>query len=215
VPEDIETQRAADPTLCDSDPGVNLSPMASQTVHVATDLSILVAPAGSQFQDTNDTPGVCISTDGGKSFHHAAFAGAANGPNGVGCSSKDHCVAYADVPYGGDANAPAVFVSNDATKGAASTWTAAKTPSLQVPSWLRYVTFAADGQHGWLVGWQGGATPFLWTTADGGATWTDASSKLGVTDDFRPYSVFALDATHLWVGGEWVGGDDKVLTIAL
>ncbi|HTJ42378.1 MAG TPA: hypothetical protein VL463_09810 [Kofleriaceae bacterium] len=212
VPENLDDLRAADPTLCNSDPGADMTPASPQSIYVASDL--IVTPAGSYIQDGSDAPGVCISLDHGHSFHHAAFANAANGPNGINCTSQDHCVAYADVPFGGDGAAPIVFVSTDASKGAASTWKAATTPAVGENTLLRNLVFAPDGMHGWILGWHDGATPLLFATSDGGATWSDASGSLGA-DSFRPYGAYAFDATHLWVGGDWIGGDARVINVTM
>lgn len=203
VPSDIDAQRAADPTLCNSDPSVAIVPALLEPVHVAPDLSLLVAPAGAVGQGGSDTPGVCISTDGGAHFHHAAFAGLeqGSGPVGVRCTSRDHCVAFGGVESRPDS--VAVFVTDDASSGAGSTWSRAATPALDAEARLRGVAFADDGVHGWLVGAAGPATPLLLRTVDGGHTWADATNGIrALAPDVRLHSVYVLDTTHVWIGGE-------------
>jgi hypothetical protein len=202
IPADIATQHAADPTLCDTDPSVEVAPDLTQTVYIAPDGSLIVTPSGAVNQGGDDTAGVCISLDGGHSFHHAEFTGVVlgAGPVGVACTSKDHCVAYGGVPA---VSASAyVYVSNSASKGATSTWTKATTPTLADDTELRSVAFAPDGMTGWLVGNTAAKGSLLFTTKDGGATWTDATATItAVTGDNPLHSVYAFDATHVWIGG--------------
>jgi hypothetical protein len=175
----------------------------TQAAYVAPDLSVIVSPAGAVNQNGNDTAGVCISVDGGHSFHHSAFAGvdAGSGPLGIGCSSKDHCVAY-----GGIQSTPStafIYVSNNASSGATSTWTKATTPTIPDDTGFRSVAFAPDGMHGYIVGNTAAQGSLLFTTTDGGTTWTDATSTVKtLTGDNRLHSVYAFDATHVWIGGE-------------
>jgi hypothetical protein len=203
IPADIEDQRAADPTLCDSDPSITQAWNFAQSLYVAPDLSLIVTPAGGLNQEGNDDAGVCISTDGGHSFHHAGFAGVdvGAGPTGIACTSRDHCVAYGGLES--TAGSVYVYVSNDASHGASSHWTRATTPTLSDSTGLRSAAFAPDGTHGWLVGWSDASTPLMLTTTDGGATWTDATPAISaLAAGHRLHSVYALDATHVWIGGE-------------
>ena len=64
-----------------------------------------------------------------------------------------------------------IYVSNDASHGATSHWTAATTPALADGTEFRSVAFAPDGLHGWIVGATGDpqGPPHFFTTADGGA----------------------------------------------
>ncbi len=91
-----------------------------------------------------------------------------------------------------------VYVSTNASQGAASTWTRATTPALPEDAQLRSVAFAGDGMTGWLVGITAAKGSLLLTTTDGGATWTDATSSItAATQDNPLHSVYALDATHV------------------
>jgi hypothetical protein len=215
VPADIDAQRKADGTICNSEPTVPLN--ATQGVYVAPDLSLVAFPSGQNNQTGDDTPGICLSTDNAHTFHHVEFAGLTGGTAGVGCTSKDHCVAYADILEDPPAGQAYVFVSNDASKGKASTWTAAKMPALSDGTLFRYVFFAPDAMHGWLLGWKDGASPLIFATADGGASWTAATSILGAgVTNFRPYSGVAVDASHIYIGGESVSGkNDSLFAIKL
>jgi photosystem II stability/assembly factor-like uncharacterized protein len=64
--------------------------------------------------------------------------------------------------------------------------------------------FLADGLHGWIVGYDGGAdTGLALVTTDGGQTWAyDTTGIAAATSSVKLHSVFALDTTHVWVGGE-------------
>jgi hypothetical protein len=203
IPADIADQHAADPTLCDTDPSISITPDLDQEIYVAADDSLIITPSGAVNQDGDDTAGVCISLDGGHTFHHAEFTGVAlgSGPDGVNCTSNNHCVAY-----GGNvdsADSAYVYVSNNASMAATSTWTKATTPALPEDTELRAVAFAPDGMTGWLVGSTPAKGSLLFTTTDGGATWTDASATIsGLTQDNPLDSVYAFDATHVWIGGE-------------
>jgi hypothetical protein len=214
IPADLAALRAADPTICTSEAGASNSPHLPQSVYVAADRTIIVSPAGAKNQRGSDSPGVCISTDGGHRFHHVAFTGLASGPSGISCTSKDHCVAFADVGITVSDSTAYVFVTNDATKGAASTWTAAALPGLAGNTNLRAAFFAGDGSHGWLIGWTNGATGVVYTTSDGGAHWTDSSAALGASQaGLRLFAGHALDTTHAWVGGEVLNAAPKIVYI--
>ena len=171
---------------------------------VASDLGIIVSPSGALNQYGDDTAGVCISTDGGHHFHHVEFPGIemGRGPNGVFCTSSDHCIAYGDGYFVGPDQAY-IYVSNNASMGAASTWTKATVPSFVEDTRLRDVFFAPDNTTGWLVGAAGSGAPLLLRTTDGGATWTDQTSMIRALAGSVRLSVgYAYDATHIWIGGE-------------
>ena len=203
VPSNFESLRKADKTLCGSDPGVSITPRLTQAAYVAPDLSVILYPSGARNQRGDDTPGVCISTDGGKRFYHVEFKGINEdyGPLGVACLNSSKCWAY-----GGLDNAPEsafVYFTIDAQKGVNSTWTKAKLPSLREDTKFRSIGFAPDGVNGWLVGWSGSGDTLMLTSTDGGASWKDATSSVrALAPNARLHSVYALDAAHVWIGGE-------------
>ena len=203
VPSNFEALKRADPKLCDSDPGVSISPHLTQPAYVAPDLSVILYPSGARNQRGTDSPGVCISTDGGKRFYHVEFKGLEDGegPLGVTCPTINKCFAY-----GGLDSAPKstfVYVTADAQKGVNSTWTKAKLPNLREDSKFRNLAFAPDGSNGWLVGWSGSSDTLLLQSTDGGMSWKDATSSIrALAPGVRLHAVYALDATHVWIGGE-------------
>jgi hypothetical protein len=203
VPSNIGELLRADPTLCQADPSVGISPRLLQSAYVAPDLAIVLYPAGSRNQTGTVGPGVCVSDDGARTFNHVPFPDVTGdlGPLGVYCSGLDVCVAY-----GGLQSAPEsvyIYVTHDPEAGRASTWTRANLPSLREDSRFRGVSFAPGGVVGWAVGAVGGSSPLLLTTSDGGATWTDATSLVrALAPDTRLHSVYAFDADHVWLGGE-------------
>ncbi len=191
-------------TLCNTDPGATAE--LNQLIYTAPDLSLIVMPADAASGRGDDKPGVCISVDGGKEFRHVEFPGRAgeDGPYGVECTSKDHCVAYAGKDLG--SNDAAIWETDDASKGATSTWTKATTPKLADYTTFRHVAFAADGKHGWITGWPRDPKPLLFQTSDGGKTWTDATAKIReLAPDVRLHTVYVYGSTT------FVGGDKTLL----
>jgi photosystem II stability/assembly factor-like uncharacterized protein len=203
VPSNFEELHRADKTLCGSDPGVSITPRLTQPAYVAPDLAVILYPSGARNQRGDDTPGVCISTDGGKRFYHVEFKGIGEdyGPLGVTCLNSSKCFAY-----GGLDNAPEssfVYFTADAQKGVASTWTKAKLPTLREDTKFRSIAFAPDGTNGWLVGWSEANTTLLFSSTDGGASWKDATSSVrALAPNARLHSVYTFDAAHVWIGGE-------------
>jgi hypothetical protein len=203
IPEGIADMHTADPTLCDTDPTVEIAPDLAQSVYAAADQSVIITPAGATNQHGDDAPGVCISVDKGKTFRHAAFAnvtGDDSGPTGITCTSKDHCIAFGGTT---DDSKPFVFQSTNASSGATSTWKAATIPT-NANAILRAAAFAADGKTGWLVGWDGSSmNSLLYTTTDGGSTWTDSTGTVATAaGNNRLHSVYVFDAAHVFIGGE-------------
>ncbi len=202
-PSNFEALKKADPKLCDSDPGVSISPRLTQAAYVAPDLALILYPAGARNQRGSDTPGVCISMDGGKRFSHVEFAGIGDdyGPLGLTCLTSSKCWAY-----GGLDNAPEsayIYATGDAQKGAGSSWTKAKLPTLREDSKFRSVSFAPDAMNGWAVGSSGSSEPLLFSSVDGGLSWKDITSSVrALAPSARLHSVYAFDATHVWIGGE-------------
>lgn len=202
VPSDFAERRAADPTLCTSDPGYSDSPRPTQAAYVAGDLAIVLSPAGALNQATDDVTGVCISTNGGLDYHLAPLMGAESldGPSALHCVSADHCVVGGGSAFVNDS--VYIYASRDASGGATSTWVPSTIPAhTSGMTFLRHFFFAPGGIQGWVVGSNANA-PLLWTTTDGGTTWTDASGSVAALTSERLWAGFALDATHLVVGGE-------------
>ena len=203
VPRDFEALKRADPKLCDSDPGVSISPHLTQPGYVAPDLAVILYPSGARNQRGTDSPGVCISTDGGQRFYHVEFKGIEDsvGPVGMTCLNANKCWAYGGVDY--EAASAFVYSTSDAQKGVNSTWTKAKLPNLRENTKFRSLSFAPDGVSGWLVGWSGSGDTLMFQSSDGGASWKDATSTIrALAPSARLHAVYALDATHVWIGGE-------------
>lgn len=202
VPADIVARRAADPTLCDSDPGYSNSPRPVHAGYLSPDLAIALSPAHALNQDSSDPPGVCISTDGAQSFHLVPFPDAADyeGPTALTCVSHDHCVVMGGQTLS-DGSSTYGYVSRDASMGAASTWSRITLPSFGGGTIPKAIFFAPDGAHGWAVG-EEERRGFLWATSDGGETWVDLTASIRGLTTHRLDSGFALDASHVFVGGE-------------
>ena len=203
IPSNFEALKRADPKLCDSDPGVSISPHLTQPAYVAPDLSVMLYPSGARNQRGTDAPGVCISTDGGKRFHQVTFKGLndGEGPLGVTCHTANKCLAYGGLDSA--PNSTFVYITADAQKGVNSSWAKAKLPTLREDSKFRNLAFAPDGLNGWLVGWSGSNDTLLFQSTDGGMNWKDATSSIrALAPNVRLHAVYALDATHVWIGGE-------------
>lgn len=200
VPANLATLRAADPSICDSEPGYSEGTRPTQSVHVAPDLGIVIQGANTLNQTSTDETGVCISTDGGDRFHLAPFPEVADeqGPITVACRTNDHCVAFG----GAISGETYAFVSRNATQGKDSTWTRATIPA-HTAGWTfpRFAFFAPGSEKGWVVG-SDDNEGFLWTTTDGGMTWTNATSQIASLTDRRLWSGFALDEERILLGGE-------------
>ncbi len=202
VPADLDAQHAADATICISEVAYSSSPRPTQAAYVAGDGAIVLYPGHAlNQQKQDDVAGVCISTDGGKKFHLAKLAVAEdiNGPSALTCTSKDHCVVAGGMVF--TANSSYVFVSNNASAGATSTWTKATIPPTTENTIPNQIFFAPDGQHGWLVGSKDNG-PMLWSTTDGGATWKDETSSIAAFTERALWSGYAFDATHVVIGGQ-------------
>ena len=203
VPSNFEALKRADPKLCDSDPGVSISPHLTQPGYVAPDLAVILHPSGTRNQRGTDSPGVCISTDGGQRFYHVEFKGIEDsvGPLGMTCLNANKCWAYGGVDY--EAASAFVYSTSDAHKGVNSTWTKSKLPALRENTKFRSLSFAPDGSNGWLVGWSGSGDTLMFQSSDGGLNWKDATSTIrALASNARLHAVYALDATHVWIGGE-------------
>jgi photosystem II stability/assembly factor-like uncharacterized protein len=82
------------------------------------------------------------------------------------------------------------------------TWVARAIPR---DTWLTFVHFAADGQHGWAAGTSGdplsnsGSHGLLMATVDGGQTWVAQT----VPELDHSHARFTLDGQHIWALGPW------------
>ena len=131
------------------------------------------------------------------------FKGIWNGAGQVGvtCATPSRCVAFGGLDY--RAGSAYLFVTNDAPKGADSSWTRAALPALREESKFRHVAFAPGGTRGWTVGMVGAANPLVLETGDGGASWKDVTGSVrALAPSVRLHSVYAFDAEHIWIGGE-------------
>ncbi len=203
VPSNFENLLKADPRLCDSDPGVSISPHLTQPAYVAPDLSVILYPSGARNQRGTQTAGVCLSTDGGKRYYRIVFKGIEDGagPLGVTCTNSKRCYAYGGLNP--EPESGFIFLTNDAQKGADSSWIKAKLPTLRENTIFYHMFFAPDGMNGWAVGKTGSSSALLFASTDGGATWKDSTSSIrALASDSRLHSGYAFDASHLWVGGE-------------
>lgn len=203
TPSNFDEQYQTNPTLCAAEPGVSIQPKLTQPGYIAPDLSIMLYPAGSRNQASSVGPGVCLSTDGGKSFYHLAFPEVQGdlGPLGVSCISENHCFAYGGLEY--EADSVYIYYTNNAGQGAGSSWTRATLPTLRENTRFRGMAFHPDGMTGWVVGADGSSSPLLLTTGDSGTTWTDATSLVrALAPDSRLHTVYVFDNEHVWLGGE-------------
>jgi hypothetical protein len=197
-PPDYDERKAADPTLCDSDPVVGTEPDMTAFGFASADLTIVMYPAGGVNQGATDPPGVCISRDGGATFHQVPFEGMSAeevGPLAIYCLDNDRCWAFGGIPFDG---APAYVYASTNASTATPIWRRAVPAGEADDHRPRAISFAPDGQHGWLVGDDG----LVWTSADGGATWSDVSGTFVALAGMLDWtSVFAVDATRAWIGG--------------
>lgn len=209
VPADFEDRYRQDPTLCDADVSAGGLPTPSNPNWVAPNLSVIVLPAGGLNAAGSAEPGVCISTDKGKTFFNVPFPGVPTtespGPKGVTCLDKDRCFAFNGLPF--QTGTAYIRYTANASAGKASTWTAATVPSAWASSdeiTLQVMFFAPDGVHGWVAG-DANHRALLARTTDGGRTWTDASASVrhALDDDIDLYAGFALDKDHVWLGGRF------------
>ena len=203
VPAGLVQRHRDDPSLCMAQPSVSISTALTRVAYVAPDLSVVLYPAGARNQPGSEEPGVCISTDGAETFLHVPFPDIEGdlGPLGVKCFGADHCVAFGGLQYAPES--VYIYVTNDATAGAASTWVRAELPRLREDSRFRDVSFAPDGLTGWAVGAEGAGSPLVLVTSDGGATWSDATSTVrALAQGVRLHTVYVFDAEHVWIGGE-------------
>jgi hypothetical protein len=194
--------RESKQTLCNSEPGFTTVPWSLQSMYVAADLSILAYTTNPNARNP-EKAAVCLSSDGGKRFYRAELPGIKeqDHPIGVTCISSNTCFTFSNkkaVFYG---ETDYIYYTNDAQKNVASTWKAAKLPTLRTDSSFNSIFFAPDGKNGWAVGQVGNNSPLLLSTVDGGETWRDISVSIrGLVPEGRLHSGFALDANNVWLG---------------
>jgi hypothetical protein len=203
-PADYLAKKTVDPTICDSDPGLNVQPKVGDVMHASNDLSLIIYTAAAvNSSSTDDLPGVCISTDGGATFNNVPFPGLGDtpGPRALHCTDDDHCWAVGGWQFSDESNY--VYYTTNASAGTGSTWTAGTLPAtLTVGSTQMSDVDFFDNQVGYIVG-HNDNEPLVMKTTDGGATWTDLSGPLlNLAETTKLHSVFALDANNVMVGGE-------------
>jgi hypothetical protein len=193
-----------DKSLCIVEPGVGAAPKLTQPAYVAPNLSVILHTSGFYTQRARDRSsgeaGVCISTNGGKTFHLIAFKGVRSddGPAGVTCISSERCFAYSGIR-----DTKFIYATSNVSKGKDSVWAATKLPALRENSVINNIFFAPDGKHGWAVGSIASSSPLVFSSDDAGESWKDVSaSARAVVPNARLHSGFAVDATHVWLGGE-------------
>jgi hypothetical protein len=152
------------------------------------------------YSDADTFPQICISKDGGQTFHPTEFTGKPQGaPSGVifpKPSAPSTIIAYSGDLVNQDGN----YIMRSTDTGA--TFTPVTLP-ITGEMQLYGAFFLADGMTGWLVGYEDATSAGLaLTTTDGGATWKKDASVTAATSGIKLHSVFALDATHVWLGGE-------------
>ncbi len=200
--------RDSNKTLCSSVPGETKSGVKLNAGYVAPDLSIIAYLSNGGSRAAPEAAGVCLSTDGGKRFYHANLPGVDESDlnnenlNGVTCISSNRCFVFSGSYYRRGDTHHFIDYTNDAQKGIASTWAAAKLPTMRDKSVISSIFFAPDGNNGWAVGSVDSSSPLMLTTKDGGLTWKDSSASVrAVAPDAQLHSGYALDANNVWLGG--------------
>ena len=155
------------------------------------------------YSDADTFPELCISKDGGQTFHPTELTGKPQGsPSGVifpKPSAPSTVILYSGNQVQQDGN----FVLRSTDGG--TTFTPVTLPSSLSGQLMQLygAFFLADGMNGWLVGYDFAASAGLMlVTTDGGVTWTKDAGITAATSGVKLHSVFALDTTHIWVGGE-------------
>ncbi len=195
--------RDSNKTLCSSLPGSPFAIKPLQNVYIAADLGILAYPTSGGSRAAPDKEGVCLSSDGGKRFYRANLPDAQSGddPYGVTCISSDKCFTFSNKGATFSGKTDFIYYTNDARKTAASTWKAAKLPTMRPDSRFNGIFFAPDGKNGWAVGQVGVSNPLLLSTVDGGETWKDVTATVrGLAPEAQLHTGFALNANTIWLG---------------
>ena len=188
-------------TQCQARPSGSNNPVTRDAVFVSADRNFIAYTA-----NPDEEPMICISTDGGRSFlpHDLVVPAPAIAaqPGGVMFASPSTGIAYF-----GSGNTAGAYLARTTTAGAAWTNIALPAAIASHSVELRAATFAPDGVHGYLVGFDFTTSQaLLLTTADTGATWavdSDVGPAASDAGGGKLYSVFALDTSHVWVGGTY------------
>lgn len=156
------------------------------------------------YSDADAVPEVCVSKDGGQTFLPTEFAGKPQLiPGGVIFPKASDPSTM--IVYSGDlTDATANYVMRSTNGGTSFTAVTLPTGFTSKQIQLYGAFFLDDGQHGWIVGYDGDADAGLAiVTTDGGQTWTmDTTGVAAKTSSAKLHTVFALDTTHVWMGGE-------------
>ncbi len=188
---------------CQRGPRSPLNPKLSQTAYVSPDAKFIAYTATFE-----DAPQICVSTDGGKSFYPKLLPDVPEDerpfpPAGVTFVNATTGITwYANNIYQGQGY---IYRTTDA----GNTWARVPLPADVAPKGLELMgaSFAPDGLHGWIAGFNySNSIALLLKTSDGGATWSadsgDLATKVSLAGGGKLRAVFALDEYHLWVGGE-------------
>ena len=195
--------RDSNKTLCSSIPGAPMAPRPLSSVYIASDLGIIAYTTSGGSRASPEKEGVCLSSDGGKRFYRASLPDAQDGDNpyGVTCISSDKCFAFSNKSAVFRGKTDFIYFTSDARKTVASTWKAAKLPSMRPDSRFNAIFFAPDGKSGWAVGQVDVSNPLLLSTTDGGETWKDSTASVrGLAPNAQLHSGFALSASAVWLG---------------
>lgn len=186
-------------TMCQGGPRATTVPATRASVYVSSDRNFI---AYTSEPDTRE-PQICISTDGGKSFTPSKLTVPEDTdlqPSGVTFTSATNGITW----YGSSTFGKYLKRTTDAGK----TWTDVAFPAaiadhdIELPA----VSFAPDGMHGWLAGYDyTDRRALLIATSDGGATWQrvdGVGDAVEQAEGGKLFAVFGLDASHVWIGGE-------------
>lgn len=189
-----------EPGECEFGPANTGLPAVNNSVRVSADRSFIVYTSN----DDNFHPQICISTDGGHSFFatnlNVAEPLTGFSPTGVLFTDRMHGITW----FGNQEATPYVQRTTDG----GVTWHDVPLPAAIARSKAEFPAgfFAPDGLHGWLAGFDYGASlAVAITTADGGETWTTVSgvgAAIDAAGGSKLYAGFALDEKHVWIGGK-------------
>jgi photosystem II stability/assembly factor-like uncharacterized protein len=182
------------PAECQGGPLGTGAPVTRSSVYVSGDRQTIAYTSC-----PDHDPQICVSTDGGTTFTPSILAGIPDTavdvpPTGIAFANATTAVTF----WGSQTESGSAYIQRSTDGG--KTWQSVALPAAVASHGLQltYGFFAPDGQHGWIVGYDGDAsTSLVLSTTDGGATWATEA----ITGENKLYSGFALDATHVWIGG--------------